>query len=314
MKMLARCALPAALATALAASPARAQQNPGLATRPSGFTLDGTNAPAEQPIDLTRPNPQSAVRSTSSEELYFDAAMGGEAWAQTKLGKVYLGSSNDAEQQRKGIELLQKAAAQKDAEALYLLAKTIAAGFGAQPSNIAAMEKLQEAAELGHAEAQYELALMYAEGRGLPKDSDLALHWGKKAAEQGNNSAKYSLALALLARDQSHEFTSEAVSLLTRAANDGHRDALFFLAGAIAHGNYGLAKDEKKAAEIALPFAQAGDAEFQFALATLYLRGESFGGHRDEGIKWLKKAANNGQSQARQMLEEFTEQKNRSHQ
>jgi TPR repeat protein len=89
---------------------------------------------------------------------------------------------------------------------------------------------------------------------------------------------------------------------------------LFFLAGAIAHGNYGLAKDEKKAAEMALPFAQAGDAEFQFALATLYLRGESFGGHRDEGIKWLKRAANNGQPQARQMLEEFTEQKNRSHQ
>jgi TPR repeat protein len=73
--------------------------------------------------------------------------MRGEAWAQTKLGKVYLGSSNDEEQQRKGIELLQKAAAQKDTEAIYLLANAATADWAGQMSNIPALSKLKEAAD-----------------------------------------------------------------------------------------------------------------------------------------------------------------------
>ena len=84
MRILARCALPAALATALAvlATSSWAQQSPGLSAKPSSRTLaEPTALPAEQPVDLSRQNPQQAVQSTPEDDTYSDAAMQGLAWA-----------------------------------------------------------------------------------------------------------------------------------------------------------------------------------------------------------------------------------------
>lgn len=301
-RILARCALPAALATALATSPARAQQNPGLATRPSGFTLDGTNAPAEQPIDLTRPNPQSAVRSTSSEELYFDAAMRGEAWAQTKLGKVYLGSSNDEEQQRKGIELLQKAAAQKDAEAIYLLANAATADWAGQMSNMPALSKLKEAAELGSAEAQYQLASIYAEGSGVERNIESAITWGSKAADQGKSEAQLATG-QLLIESSNPERKAKALEYLQRAVESGNTGAVLFLASAVGNGRFNLPKDEARAEALLRPWAEKGNADCQFVLAALYKFGESFAHRRNEAYVWMRRAADQGHADAMKILE-----------
>ena len=306
MKAPSRILLRTAVIGALASSSSWAQQSPGLSAKPSGRTLsEPTAPPAEQPVDLSRPNPQQAVQSTPEEDTYFDAAMQGQVWAQTKLGRLYTESPDDALRWDKGVELLKKNADQDDAEALLTLSRLTARGEVMPQSLVQSFEYCSRAARLGSVEAQLELAGMYSEGHGALPDKDAALSWIRRAAAQGDTPAKYSLALALLERGPDSEFTSEAISWLTEAANEGHRDALFFLAGATAHGDYGLTKDEKKAAEMALPSAEAGDAEFQFALATLYLKGEVFGEERDEGIKWLKRAARNGQHQAQQMLGEF---------
>jgi TPR repeat protein len=77
------------------------------------------------------------------------------------------------------------------------------------------------------------------------------------------------------------------------------------LAGATAHGDYGLTKDEARAAEMARPKAEAGDKEFQFALATLYLRGETFASKRDEGMQWLQRAIDQGHEGAKSLLIEI---------
>jgi TPR repeat protein len=292
------------------ASPA--QTDPGLSTKPAGVTLSGERlAPEKAPVDLSRPEMRQIERlSTRLESEYADAATRGEAWAQTKLGKAYVTNIEDAQIQQQGVALLRQAAEQDDAEAIYLLATLSAAGVAVEQSNLNAFEQMKRAAELGFAEAQFELTMMYLEGRGTSVDRDAALAWARTAAAQDSNSVKYSLALALLSSEQGPEANSEAMSWLTSAANEGYSEALFFLAGAIAHGDYGLEKDEEKAAEMTLPLAKAGDPEFQFALATLYLRGESFGEHRrTEGIKWLKEAAEGGQLQAQEMLGEITEEK-----
>ena len=124
---------------------------------------------------------------------------------------------------------------------------------------------------------------MYAEGRGVTKDMDAALSWSRKSAHSGYTPAKYGLAMALIGPQRTEEL-------------------LFLLAGATAHGHYGVTKDEKKAEEMALPKAEAGNAEFQYALATLYLRGEAFEGKRTDGVLWLERAANNGHASAAKLL------------
>lgn len=302
MKVLARCALPAALAAAIAASPARAQQNPGLATRPSGFTLEDTNAPAEQSIDLTRPNPQASIQATAKEDVYIDAAMKGQALAQTRLGKLYTGSPDDALRWDKGVELLKKAADQDDAEALLVLSRLAVQGKVMPQSFVEAFEYCSRAARTGSPEAQHQLASMYAEGLGVTKDMDAAMSWSRKSAQAGYAPAKYGLAMALMGPDRTEESTAEAMSWLRSAAEDGHDESLFLLAGAIAHGHYGLAKDEKRAEQMALPKAEAGNAEFQYALATLYLWGETFAEKRADGMRWLERAASNGHASATKLL------------
>lgn len=301
MKMLARCALPAALAAAMAASPTRAQQNPGLATRPSGFSLDETNAPAEQPIDLTRPNPQTAIDSTSGEELYFDAAMRGKAWAQTALAKIYLQRSEDPEKQRKGMDLLKLAAGQKDSEAAYLLANMTTAGAGVEQSQVAAMENLKKAAEQGNAEAQFNLAAMYGGGRGVARDSAMAEQWARLAAGQGHASAMFVLGEILL-ESETAEKRQEALTTLEKAASERNAPAAMLLASIYAQGQYGVTVDEMRAEALLKPFVERGDSDCQFALASLYEFGQGFTNRQSEVKELLMKAARSGHAKAREVL------------
>jgi TPR repeat protein len=279
-----------------------AQQHPGLSAVPTGRTVALPPA-KEWSIDLAGPEMQQlALATTEAESVYFDAALRGEAWAQTRLGRIYAAATNDPERQRRGVELLRLAAAQNDAEALLELSSLATFGSGLERSDMDAFEYCLRAAKSGSPQAQYRLAIMYAGGRGTTQDRDAAISWFRKAALQGYAPAKYDLALALLESRKEGEDNSEAIGWLEDAAKDGHREATFFLAGATAHGDYGLTKDEKKAEEMALPRAEAGDAEFQFALATLYMRGESFANRRADGEKWLRKAAAAGHSRAQAML------------
>lgn len=294
--------LPAAM-TALAAS-SWAQQSPGLSAKPSGRTLAEPDAPpAEQPVDLTRPNPQAAITSASEKELYFDAAMRGEAWAQTKLGKAYVEQSEDPERRQKGMELLELAAAQKDAEALFVLATISATTPVSQPSFIDSVSKLKEAAELGSADAQYEMAVMLMnEAGGSELNKREAMEWARKAASQGNAKAQHSAGVTLLKQASSPEDVREGISLLEKAASQNHRESLMILAGILTRGEFGLAKDQKRAEALLLPRAKEGDVEFQFGLATLYLYGDQFTEAKDTGMSWLRRSADGGYEKSKDLL------------
>jgi TPR repeat protein len=303
--MLARCALPAALATALAmlATSSWAQQSPGLSAKPSGRTLaEPTAPPAEQPVDLSRPNPQGTLDATSSEDLYFDAAMRGDAWAQTKLGKAYLEQSDDTERRQKGIELLKMAAAQKDAEAIYLLANATTADLAGQMSNIPALSKLEEAAELGSAEAQYQLASIYAEGIGVERNIESAIKWGSKAADQGKSEAQLATGQILI-ESSNPERKAKALEYLQSAVEAGNTGAVLFLASAVGNGRFDLPKDESRAEALLKPWAEKGNADCQFVLAALYKFGESFAHRRNEAYVWMRRAADQGHTDALKILE-----------
>jgi TPR repeat protein len=288
---------------ATTATAAFAQQNPGLSAQPAGRSLaDPTATPEEKSVDLTRPQPGTQIKATSSEELFFDAAMRGEPWAQTQLGKIYVESTNDPERRQKGMELLRQAAAQKDAEAIRLLANIAAVGVVDQPSNVVALQKLKEAAELGSPEAQYELASIYAEGRGVHRDMNQALVWGRKAAQQGNVQAQFSVGRTLIESGNPAQRT-EGMTYLQQAADGGSVNATLYWANVVGKGEHGVPKDEIRAEALLKPWAEKGNADCQFVLAALYKFGDSFAERREEAYQWMQRAADQGHSDALKILE-----------
>jgi len=256
----------------------------------------------EKPVDLTRPQPGTQIKATTSEELFFAAAMRGEPWAQMQLGKIYVESIDDPERREKGMELLRQAAAQKDAEAIRLLANIASAGVVDQPSNVVALQRLKEAAELGSPDAQYELASIYAEGRGVHKDMNQALLWGRKAAQQGNVQAQFSVGRALIESGNPGQ-SAEGMTYLQQAAEGGNVNATLYWANVVGKGEHGVPRDEARAEALLKPWAEKGNADCQFVLAALYKFGDSFTDRRDEAYVWMQRAADQGHSDALKILE-----------
>lgn len=286
------------------------EKNPGLDPHPTGQTPEGASGPklpeVSFRIDPARGTTDTAAAQPATEEesLYLRAARSGQAWAQTKLGIRYVQEGDDIARLGEGLRWLNAAADQNDTEALRVLSALAAQGRGMDQSDKEAFVYMRRAADLGSPEAQYELANMLANGKGMPRDPEAALIWGRKSAEQGHAPAQLVLGRMLVASLDRNRI-EEGMSFIQRAAENGNKEALFLLAGAIASGDYGMQKDEAKAARLALPEAEAGSAEFQFALATLYLRGETFAEKRDEGLVWLEKAAQQGHAGAMNALRQI---------
>ncbi len=280
-----------------------AQQSPGLSAKPSGRSLaEPTAPPAEQPVDLTRPNPEQAIPSSAlpGEELYLEAALRGEAWAQTKLGKLYIASNEEA-RLREAVQLLKRAADQNDSEAVYLLATMTAAGAGVEQSNVEAFAQMKRAADLSFADAQFALGTMYFEGRGTAQDQAAALASFRRAAGGGNTEAMFAAARIMLSQPDA-EMRSEGLALMNRAIESGHIEAALTLATAYGRGSRGMTKDEAKAERLLKPAAERGDADCQMALASLYKFGDSFTARRDEAQVWLRRAADQGHPKALEIL------------
>ncbi|MGA0849909.1 MAG: tetratricopeptide repeat protein [Chthoniobacterales bacterium] len=297
-----------ALVGALVPALSLAQQNPGVSARPSGQTLEGPAA-EEQLIDLSRPErQQTSLTPTTAESEFFEAAMRGEAWAQTKLGKIYMAAADDPERQQRGVELLRQAAGQNDAEAFYVLASLSAAGFGVEPSNVEAFEQMKRAAELGFTDAQFALGTMYFEGQGTTRNETAAVEAFRRAADGGHREAMFAAGRILLSKTDP-EMRAEGLAMMNRAIDNGHIEATLMLATAYGRGSMGMPKDEKKAEALLKPAAERGNADCQMALASLYQFGDAFAARRDEAQVWLQRAADQGQPKAREILSSESEER-----
>jgi TPR repeat protein len=256
----------------------------------------------ERPADFSRPQGrQDQVSATASRPDDVEAALRGEAWAQTKLGKTYVTEARDAESLRQGVDYLQRAAEQNDAEAIYLLAGLSAAGSGVPQSDVEAFLQMKRAADLGFAEAQFALGTMYFEGTGTAPDQVAALASFRRAAESGNKEGMYAAGDLMLSQPDP-EMRTEGLALINRAIESGHIWATLFLATAYGRGSIGLPKDEAKAEALLRPPAERGDADCQMVLASLYKFGDMFADRRDEAELWLQRAADQGQPKALEIL------------
>jgi TPR repeat protein len=278
--------------------------DPGVTSKLSGRTLSGpASALLERPVDLSRPQGrQDQVSATASRPDDVEAALRGEAWAQTKLGKTYVTEARDAESLRQGVDYLQRAAEQNDAEAIYLLATMTAAGSGVPQSDVEAFLQMKRAADLGFAEAQFALGTMYFEGTGTAPDQVAALASFRRAADGGNKEAMFTAARLLLTQPDA-EMRGEGLALMNRAIENGHIQATLMLATAYGRGENDLPKDEARAEALLKPWAEKGNADCQFVLAALYKFGNSFIHRRNEAYVWMQRAADQGHADALRILD-----------
>jgi len=280
-----------------------AQTDPRFSTKPAGVIVDGERlGPDKAPVDLSRPEMrQRESLPTRLGSEFADAASRGEAWAQTRLGKLYLEAPDDGQSLGRGISLLQEAAAQDDSEALFLLATLTTAGHGVEQSEVEAFVKMKRAAELGWREAQFALGAMHFAGRGTNKDETAALESFLQAAQQEHAEAMFSAARLMLSRSEP-KARSEGLTLMKRAIENGHIQATLMLATAYGRGSLGMPKDEAQAEAILKPAAERGDADSQMVLASLYKFGDSFADRRALADAWLKRAAEQGHAKAQEIL------------
>lgn len=288
------------------------ERNPGLDPRPAGQTTDGKKFPPVADVSF-RLSPEPETASTAGgqviaeeDELYLRAARSGQAWAQTKLGMKYVMRDHDLARMGEGLHWLNAAADQNDTDALRVLAALAMQGRGVDQSEKEALKYLRRAAELGSPEAQHQLATMLISGQGSPRDAEAAIYWLRKAAGRNFAPAQF-MAGRMLIDSVEAERKNEALDYLQRAADAGQIEAVVFLSSALGRGEFGMTKDEAKAEALLLPWAGNGNADCQFALATLYRYGESFANKRSEALDWLRRAADAGNRRAAEILRKTSE-------
>lgn len=125
-----------------------------------------------------------------------------------------------------------------------------------------------KSAELGYSWAQYMTAVCYHEGYGVSKNYSKAFEWFLKSAEQGHAEAQYMAALQY------------------------------------ENGWSGAPQDLSKALDLYFKSAEQGNYFSQKRLGIIYFKGEGIEVNTTLGSKYLQKAANNGDKEAKLLLED----------
>lgn len=138
-----------------------------------------------------------------------------------------------------------------------------------QADLISAMSWYRKAAEMGHAPAQSRLAYLLDNA----EENEEAVKWYRLAVEQQSAEAEFGLANMYASGEGVERDSEQAVELFTRAANQGHRQAIHVLALAYERGQLGRRIDYDKALAWLNAGVAAGDPWSIKRLAKAYRTG-----------------------------------------
>ena len=247
-------------------------------------------------------------------ELFARAAEKGHQRAQLNLGTLYLrgqGVPRDLIQARAWLE---KAAANGDPYALYVLGRAMEESMGpAGADAVRAANLYRQAAEKGHPLAALRYGMALADGAGVKRDAVAAQRWLMHAQQSGVPEA--ALALADMAartpasRDKAlnEKTLKAAITWLEFAARAGVPSAQFKLANAYYAGA-GVARDLTQAQLWYARAAQQGQTEAQNACGIMLVNGAGGAADPVEGYKWLLLAERGGHPESRTIREKAVEQ------
>lgn len=202
---------------------------------------------------------------------------------------------------------LEKAAADGNLVAMFILGRRYDLGEGVERDDAKALSCYQKAAAGGYAMAQNNLGVFFQQGRGIPRDQARAVFWFRKSAEQGEAYGQSNLSWAYQRGLGVAKNREQAEYWCLQAAEQGLAIAQFNLArmneseGTVGNsrvGNYQTASEwyEKAAGQ--------GHVESMFRLGELYFYGKIQRSY-PEALKWFRRAAEAGHAIAALRLGEF---------
>jgi TPR repeat protein len=173
-------------------------------------------------------------------------------------------------------------------------------------------------ARWGDAEAQHRFGLLLGTGQGIPRDDERSLQYFRAAAEQGYEPSRQHLGHLYLGGKGSPETDPHALERMRETAEKGSADTKYRLGVLYFKGGPVVAQDEAEGIlwmraaaeqwsstkpvvvarlvedELLARAAEAGLAEAQHRLATMYSQGVGVPKSRAEAVKWHYLAANQG--------------------
>jgi len=192
-------------------------------------------------------------------QTIYTNALHGNADAQLQLGLMCQSRWDSVKYQVDAAKWYRKAADQGNATAQYNLGVMYRTGAGVPKDELEAAKWLSKAADQGNAEAQVNIGSLYLHGQGVPKDESEAVRWYRRAADQGNSDAQRALLQIQTVHDESERVQKEVERVQTIYTN-----------------------------------ALQGNADAQFTLGSMYQQGEGITKDPTEGMKWYRKAAEQG--------------------
>jgi TPR repeat protein len=150
------------------------------------------------------------------------------------------------------------------------------------------------------ADEAYKTGLMYETGDGVPRDLAEANKWYKKAADQGNDLALNRLKnLEQKSLDDTDERllpSQEAMESRTQKNNSQAEEA--FIMGRKYYNGEGVTKDYFEALKWLKKAADQGNTDAQLIIGGMYFRGEGVTQDHIAALKWLTPVADKGDVRA----------------
>jgi len=224
----------------------------------------------------------------------------GDAIAQHLLGYYYLTGEGVAKDAVESIKWFRKAADQDYAPAQNLLGIAYKAPRGVAKDDVESVKWFRKAADQGHAQAQYNLGGCYANGEGVAKDMVEAVKWLRKAADQGGAVAQFRLGLCYKNGEGVAKDMAEAVKWLRKAANQGHAPAQTSLE--TMRATTAVPAADVKAFEEFRAQVNQGIPHARYKFTSGHYRGLGVEKDDIEALQWLRKAADQGNDSALELL------------
>lgn len=165
--------------------------------------------------------------------------------------------------------------------------------------NRARFSALRREAAASNPQAMRELAMMLTgDFAGIEARPEVGLGWLRRAAEAGDSVARRILGLTLIHGVDLENFKvqpdiEEGVRLLRAAVESGDAEARFRLGGLYFEGVH-VPENPERARELYRETAEDGHVVAMLYLGLRLAEGRGFPKDVDEGLKWLKRAANAG--------------------
>jgi len=235
-----------------------------------------------------------------------------EPFGMTLLGQIYLEGDGVEKNLDLALKWLTMAAELEDPVAQLCLGQMYLYGQGVEKNLELAYQWTFRAAQFDDPVAYGHLGLFYEEGLWVKQDYTLAYHWYKKASDRGLPEAQAAIGLYCLKGVGCEQNQKLGLELLKTAAKKGNLNAYLNL-GLF----YKADRDYSRTIECLICAAEKGFADAQYELAdTILMAIEDkipVGMSANDARLWMKKAANQGHPQARQVMAELRKKEKDTH-